>query len=224
MMAERIETVIIGGGQAGLALSSCLTRLAREHVVLERGRLAERWRSERWDSLALITPNWMTQLPGYAYQGEDPDGFIGRDQVVGFLEAYAASFAPPLRCGVHVESVQPHVVTSRYLVQATDLAQDKAATILARNVVVATGPFHEPRIPTLSAALPRGVLQLASRDYRNPAQLPPGAVLVVGSGASGCRISRTCPRAGARCTCQSAAASAGRAAIAGRTWSPGSIS
>ena len=188
MMPERIETVVIGGGQAGLALSSCLTRLGHEHVVLERGRLAERWRSERWDSLALITPNWMTQLPGYAYQGDDPAGFVGRDEVVRFLEAYAASFAPPLRGGVHVASVQPHAGAARYLVQTTDLAQGSAGTIAARNVVVATGPFQQPRIPPLSAALPAGVLQLASRDYRNPTQLPPGAVLVVGSGASGCQI------------------------------------
>ena len=187
-MTESIETVVIGGGQAGLALSSCLTRLGHEHVILERGRLAERWRSERWDSLALITPNWMTQLPGYAYQGDDPDGFIGRDAVVRFLEAYAASFHPPLRCGVRVESVQPHPGSARFRVHATDLGQDRALTIVARNVVVATGPFHQPRIPPLSAALPAGILQLASRDYRNPAQLPPGAVLVVGSGASGCQI------------------------------------
>src|SRR5829696_7765216 len=130
-MTEQVETVVIGGGQAGLALSSCLTQLGHEHVILERGRLAERWRSERWDSLALITPNWMTQLPGYAYQGDDPEGFIGRDEVVRFLEAYAASFAPPLRCGVHVESVQPHAGASHYLVQTTDLMQDRAATIAA---------------------------------------------------------------------------------------------
>src|SRR5215204_4429459 len=102
-MTVQIETVIIGGGQAGLALSSCLTQLGHEHVVLERGRLAERWRSERWDSLTLITPNWMTQLPGGRYQGDDPEGFIGRDEVVQLLEDYAASFDPPLRSGVRSE-------------------------------------------------------------------------------------------------------------------------
>jgi putative flavoprotein involved in K+ transport len=187
-MAERIETVIIGGGQAGLALSSCLTRLGHEHVVLERGRLAERWRSERWDSLTLLSPNWMTQLPGTRYQGNDPDGFVGRDWVVQFLEDYAAAFQAPLRGGVQAESVQSQAGASRYLVQTTDLVEGSAATIATRNVVVATGAFQHPKIPPLSAALPPNVLQLSSRDYRNPAQLPPGAVLVVGSGGSGSQI------------------------------------
>ena len=188
MMPEPIETVVIGGGQAGLALSYCLTRLDHEHVILERGRLAERWRSERWDSLTLLSPNWMTQLPGGRYQGNDPDGFVGRNWVVRFLEDYAAAFQAPLRCGVRVESVQPDEGDSRYLVRTTDLAHGGAATIAARNVVVATGAFQHPRIPPLSAALPTGVLQLSSRDYRNPAQLPAGAVLVVGSGGSGSQI------------------------------------
>jgi len=187
-MPERIETVVIGGGQAGLALSSCLTRLGHEHVILERGRLAERWRSERWDSLTLLSPNWMTQLPGAGYQGNDPDGFVGRDWVVQFLEDYADAFEAPLRCGVRVESVQPHTGVSRYLVQIADLVQDSTAAIVARNVVVATGAFQHPKIPPLSAALPPSVLQLSSQDYRNPAQLPPGAVLVVGSGGSGSQI------------------------------------
>ena len=188
MMPEQVQTVVIGGGQAGLALSYCLTRLGHEHVVLERGRLAERWRSERWDSLTLLSPNWMTQLPGGGYQGNDPDGFVGRDEVVRFLEDYAASFDPPLRCGVRTETVQLNDGASRYLVRTTDLRHGTAATIAARNVVVATGAFQHPRIPPLSAALPAGVRQLSSRDYRNPAQLPPGAVLVVGSGGSGSQI------------------------------------
>jgi putative flavoprotein involved in K+ transport len=188
MMPERVETVVIGGGQAGLALSYCLTRLGHEHVVLERGRLAERWRSERWDSLTLLSPNWMTQLPGRGYQGNDPDGFVGRDWVVQFLEDYAAAFEAPLRCGVQAESVQPDDGGSHYLVRTSDLAHGSTATIAARNVVVATGAFQHPKIPPLSATLPAGIRQLSSRDYRNPAQLPPGAVLVVGSGGSGSQI------------------------------------
>src|SRR5215213_9299945 len=130
MMPEMVETVVIGGGQAGLALSSCLTGLGHDHVILERGRLAERWRSERWDSLTLITPNWMSQLPGYSYQGDDPDGFISRDEVVRYLEAYAAAFDPPLRCGTRVESLRLRPGTDRYLVRTV------GQTIEARNVVV----------------------------------------------------------------------------------------
>lgn len=187
-MTEAIETVIIGGGQAGLALSYCLTQLGHEHVVLERGRMAERWRSERWDSLMLLSPNWMTQLPGAGYHGDDPDGFASRDWVVQYLEDYAAAFQAPLRCGVNVTSVQPYPGTARYVVQATELAQATEATIATRNVVVATGAFQHPRIPPLSASLPDDIFQLSSRDYRNPGQLPPGAVLVVGSGGSGCQI------------------------------------
>jgi len=189
-MTEHIETVIVGGGQAGLAMSYCLRQLGREHVVLERGRLAERWRSERWDSLTLLTPNWMTQLPGYGYRGDDPHGFVSRDAVIHYLESYAAFFRPPLRCGVRVESVRQKPGESRYVVR-TD-----AGTIEALNVVVATGPFQRPRIPPQSALLPGAVLQLHSRDYRNPTQLPSGAVLVVGSGASGLQICEDLHRSG----------------------------
>lgn len=189
-MTEHVETVIVGGGQAGLAMSYCLRQLGREHVILERGRLAERWRSERWDSLTLLTPNWLTQLPGYGYRGDDPDGFMGRDEVVRFLEGYAASFDPPLRCGVQVESVRPKPDADRYLV-STD-----TGIIEARNVVVATGPYQQPKIPAASTLLPAGLLQVHSRDYRNPAQLPPGAVLVVGSGASGLQICEDLYRSG----------------------------
>jgi putative flavoprotein involved in K+ transport len=113
---EQCETVVVGGGQAGLAMSYYLSQVGREHILLERGRLAERWRSERWDSLTLLTPNWMTQLPGYRYQGDDPDGFMGRDAVVQFLEGYAASFHPPLRGSVSVTSVQRKPDADRYLV------------------------------------------------------------------------------------------------------------
>src|SRR5215217_313445 len=105
-MAEQIETVVIGGGQAGLALSSCLTSLGHDHVVLERGRLAERWRSERWDSLALITPNWMTRLPGYAYRGDDPDGYLAASDVAELIEDYAKESAAPVLANTAVTSVR----------------------------------------------------------------------------------------------------------------------
>jgi putative flavoprotein involved in K+ transport len=189
-MTERVETVIVGGGQAGLAMSYCLSQSGQEHVVLERGRLAERWRSERWDSLTLLTPNRMTQLPGYGYGGDDPDGFISRDEVIQYLEEYAAFFDPPLRPGVEVVSLQVKPGSSRYVVRAD------GGIIETMNVVVATGPFQQPRIPPFSPSLPSELLQLHSRDYTNPAQLPPGAVLVVGSGASGLQICEDLCRSG----------------------------
>ncbi len=181
-MNEQIETAIIGAGQAGLAMSSHLSHLRREHIVLERGRIGEAWRSERWDSLVFQFPNWSLQLPQYAYQGDDPEGFAPREDVVRFLESYARLIHAPLRCGIRVVSVQQKPGAERFLVQS------ETATIETINVVIATGAFHRPAIPPCSAAMPSGVLQLHSKEYRNPHQLPTGAVLVVGCGASGCQI------------------------------------
>ena len=181
-MPERIETVIIGGGQAGLAMSYHLGQLRREHIVLERGRVAERWRSERWNSLAFQFPNWMMRLPGFAYEGDDPDGFMPRDGVVGFIEDYAKRIAPPLRCGIRVTAL-------RQLAGTTTLAVDtEHFSLEAANVVVATGPYQEPLVPAFSAALPLGTYQVTANRYIDADQLPPGRVLVVGSGASGYQI------------------------------------
>jgi putative flavoprotein involved in K+ transport len=189
---DSIETLIVGGGQAGLALSYELTRAGREHVVLERARLVERWRSERWDSLTLLSPNWMTRLPGWHYAGSDPDGFMHRDEVVGFYEAYAAAFAAPVQTEVNVTSVDVDTSRGDYLV-ATD-----RGTWRARNVVVATGMFQQPRLPGWSSQLPPAIVQVHSSHYRNPYQLPPGAVLVAGSGASGFQIAEELNRQGRR--------------------------
>ena len=181
-MAEAIETVVVGGGQSGLAMSYCLTQRRREHVVLEQGRLSERWRSQRWDSLRFQFPRWSMQLPGYQYQGDEPDGFASRDEVVRFFEGYAASFEAPLRCGVRVHHIEHRADSGRFLVE-TD-----AGSVDARNVVLATGVWQDPIVPPFSAALPSRLAQVHSSDYRNPSQLPPGAVLIVGSAASGCQI------------------------------------
>ena len=181
-MNEQIETVIIGGGQAGLAMSSHLSQLGQEHIVLERGRIGEAWRSERWDSLVFQFPNWSLRLPQYAYRGDDPEGFAPREDVVRFLESYARFIHAPLRCGSGVISVQQKPGTDRFFVQS------ETATIEAVNVVIATGAFHRPAIHPWSAAIPSEVHQLHSKEYRNPQQLPTGAVLVVGCGASGCQI------------------------------------
>ncbi|GAC1365672.1 MAG: NAD(P)/FAD-dependent oxidoreductase [Ktedonobacteraceae bacterium] len=181
-MSERIETVIIGGGQAGLALSYYLTRQGRAHLVLEQGRVGETWRSQRWDSFTLNTPNWMTRLPGFAYQGDDPDGFLPREDIVAYLKQYAASFNAPLHCGVRVTAVRQQQKGDGYIVEAEQM------TFEARNVVLATGAYPKPKLPSASAALPMDICQLSTSEYRNPQMLPSGAVLVVGTGQSGCQI------------------------------------
>jgi putative flavoprotein involved in K+ transport len=191
-MKEDIETVIIGGGQAGLAMSSHLSQLRREHIVLERGQIGEAWRSERWDSLVFQFPNWSLQLPQYAYRGDDPEGFSPREEVVRFLEDYGRFIQAPLRCGTQVVSVRQKSGSERLLVQT------ETATIEAVNVVIAIGAFHRPAILPCSAAIPSEVLQLHSKEYRNPQQLPAGAVLVVGCGASGCQIAEELYQSGRR--------------------------
>jgi putative flavoprotein involved in K+ transport len=189
-MAETIDTVVVGAGHAGLALSSCLAKKGIDHVVLERGDIAQRWRSERWDSLVFQFPNWSLQLPGYAYEGGNPDGYASKDEFIRFLETYASIIRAPVRSGTEVLALSDSkdgrsmtLETSRGIIHAS-------------NVVVATGPFQAPKIPAASRDLPPETFQIHARDYRNPAQLPPGAVLVVGSGASGTQIAEELHRSG----------------------------
>ena len=182
-MPEPVDTVIVGGGQAGLSVSYHLAQLGREHIIIERGRIAERWRSERWDSLAFQFPNWMVRLPGHAYKGEEPDGFMHRDEVVRFIEEYANKIAPPIRCGIRVTALRQKE-PGRLLVETDNFHID------ASNVVVATGPYQLPSVPAFSAALPPAMYQTTANRYSNPRQLPPGCVLVVGSGGSGCQIAQ----------------------------------
>lgn len=180
-MAEFIETIIVGGGQAGLAMSHHLAQRRREHVILERARIAERWRSERWDSLYFQFPNRMMRLPGQSYDGPEPDGFTHRDGVVRFIVDYAVRNAAPVRCGIEVTRVRC-ADGGRLRVEAGPL------TMEAANVVVASGPYQVPKVPPSAAALPPGIHQVTANRYTNPEQLPPGGVLVVGSGASGFQI------------------------------------
>ena len=175
-----IATVVIGAGQAGLALSHCLTARGLEHVVLDRGTIAHSWRTQRWDSFTLLSPNWQTRLPGYRYRGADPAGFMTGAQVVAFFEDYARSFAAPVRGGVTVRRVTP--LGRRWLIDTS------TGTLTADNVVVATGDLTHPHVPRLGSGLSPRIAQLHTSAYRNPAQLPAGAVLVVGAGPSGQQI------------------------------------
>jgi putative flavoprotein involved in K+ transport len=177
---RRVEAVVIGAGQSGLAMSRCLGQAGIEHVVLERGRVAERWRSERWDSLRLLTPNWQSRLPGFRYQGPDPDGYMTTPEVVDFLGRYARSFAAPVEEGTSVLSMAPADDGFRV---ATDRGDWQSSS-----VVIATGHCDTPLVPAIASGLPDDVVQVVPSRYRDPGQLPEGGVLVVGASASGVQL------------------------------------
>lgn len=182
-MSEYIETVIVGGGQAGLSISYYLTQKACPHIVLEQSPQASNaWRNQRWDSFTLVTPNWQIRLPGAEYQGNKPDGFMTRDEIVTYLERYVERFNLPVHYGIQVTAVEQNSSKAGYIVKTS------SGMFSATNVVVATGLFQRPKIPSFSIAFPAEIKQLHSSEYRNPEALPVGAVLVVGSGQSGCQI------------------------------------
>ncbi|MGD9905897.1 MAG: flavin-containing monooxygenase [Vicinamibacterales bacterium] len=187
---RRIDTLVVGGGQAGLAMSRCLSDRRIDHVVLERGEVAERWRRERWRSLRLLTPNWMTRLPGFAYDGPDPDGYMRVADVVTFLERYAEGSQAPVITGAAVESMR--AADGGYDVHTT------AGAWRARQVVVATGHCDTPLVPGLARQAAGRLTQLVPGDYRAPDALPDGGVLVVGASASGLQIADELVRAGRR--------------------------
>ena len=189
-MREHHDAVIVGAGQAGLAMSAVLKRHGREHVVLERRRVAERWHSERWDSLRFQFPNWSLQLPGYQYAGGDPDGFAHYSEILGIIQDYAASTPAPVREHAEVVCVEEDDAGPGFVVSLPD------GSIYARRVVIATGPFQRPFIPPLSRGIVPSLLQTDPTRYRGPEQLPAGGVLIVGSGASGCQIADELLRAG----------------------------
>jgi putative flavoprotein involved in K+ transport len=189
MTIEQIDTLIVGAGQAGLAASEHLTNNNVSHLVVERNRIAERWRSERWDSLVANGPAWHDRFPSMNFADIDPDSFAPRDKIVDYFVAFAEKIAAPIRCGVEVKALSKLEDGSGFR------AETSQGVIEAKNVIVATGPFQKPIIPALLPA-DTGIVQIHSAAYRNPAQLHAGAVLVVGAGSSGVQIADELARAG----------------------------
>ena len=186
--AVRVTTVVIGGGQAGLAMSWWLAKHAIDHVVLERGELANSWRTERWDSLRLLTPNWQSRLPGYRYQGSDPDGFRTMAETVEFIEGYAKSMSAPVRTHTTVTALRR---SEHGYAVATDNGNWQCDT-----VVIASGACNIAQVPAVSASVPGEIAMLTTMQYRNPGQIEEGGVLVVGASASGTQIADELQRAG----------------------------
>ena len=182
---HRTDVVVVGGGQAGLATSWHLVHDGVDHVVLEAATLGHEWADTRWDNFTLVTPNWHCRLPGYEYDGPDPDGFMTRDEVVAWLAGYAPTFGPPVREHTRVTSLTERA-EGGFRVEAT--GPEGPEVWEAGSVVVATGGYHVPIVPAWAPALDPSITQLHSADYRNAAQLPDGGVLVVGSGQSGAQI------------------------------------
>jgi len=184
----RIWTIVIGAGQAGLAVSHCLSAISVDHVVFERGKVADRWRRQSWDSLRLLTPNWMTRLPGFHYQGDDPDGFMAVPELVRVFERYASASRAPVLTGTTVERVEQagrqfRVVTNRDV-------------WIADAVVVATGYCAHPSVPPISSGLASSIVQVVPPAYRRPDQLPDGGVLIVGASSTGIQLADEIQRSG----------------------------
>jgi putative flavoprotein involved in K+ transport len=179
-VARSVTTVVIGAGHAGLAISRGLGERSIDHVVLERGEVANSWRRERWDSLKLLTPNWLSRLPGQRYDGPDPDGYMSMPQVIDFIDSYAQRISAPIETGTTVTSVSQ--VDGGYLV-----ASDKGSWS-CEAVVLASGAFSKPVVPALAAALPESIASVTPNEYRNPNQLESGGVLVVGASATGLQL------------------------------------
>ncbi|AFZ50905.1 MSMEG_0569 family flavin-dependent oxidoreductase [Dactylococcopsis salina] len=186
-MTLQYSVIIVGGGQAGLAMSYLLKQRSIDHLIFEKHSIGHAWRHQRWDSFCLVTPNWQCQLPGYPYAGYDPNGFMSKSEVVQYLENYARSFAPPLQEGVAVSKLDAN--------EEGFTVETSQGNYTAAQVVIATGGYHTPKIPPMAERLPKGIQQLHSVEYKNPQSLP-DQVLVVGTGQSGCQIAEDLHLAG----------------------------
>ena len=179
-MSTHHEVIVVGGGHAGLAMSYLLKEQDIDHIVLDAGAVADSWRQNRWDNFCLVTPNWQCTLPGFSYDGDDPDGFMNKEEILEFFQRYVSSFDPPLHSHVRVNEVVPG--DDRYTLHTT------AGSFTADKIVIATSNYHYPRIPEISKSITLKVKQLHSSEYKNSSSLPEGAVMVVGTGQSGCQI------------------------------------
>lgn len=188
-LKDHYSVAVIGGGQAGLSMSYHLTSKEIDHVVLERNQIGHSWRQQRWDTFCLVTPNWQCNLPGFPYSGPDPHGFMKKDDIVAYLEAFAASFSPPVFEGVAVRQLRK-LSDGLFEIQCTK------GTFTANQVVVAVGGYHKPKIPRVAEKVPASIQQIHSSDYKNPSQFPQGNILVIGSGQSGCQIAEDLHLAG----------------------------
>lgn len=189
-MKKHYSVIVVGGGQAGLAISYCLKNKGIDHLIFEKHHIGYAWQQKRWDTFCLVTPNWQCTLPGYHYSGDDPDGFMERDAIATYIKDYAKSFNPPVQEGIEVFSVKKN--RDRGLFDLTT----SMGSYTADQVVIATGSYHQPKIPRMAARLSEKIVQLHSADYKNPESLPEGEVLVVGSGQSGCQIAEDLHLAG----------------------------
>jgi putative flavoprotein involved in K+ transport len=190
-----LDAVIVGAGQAGLGVSYFLQQNGRKHIVFERGRIGESWLSQRWDSFKLNTPNLMNVLPGLPYDGSEPDGFSRPNELVHYFQRYIEYFQLPVRTGVTVISVERSEDEEHFIVKTKADGQEEE-TVTSRSVVIASGILQTPKIPATCSWLPHDIAQLHTAGYRSAAALPPGAIVIVGSGQSGCQIAEDLLSAG----------------------------
>ncbi|NJL19927.1 MAG: MSMEG_0569 family flavin-dependent oxidoreductase [Leptolyngbyaceae cyanobacterium SM1_3_5] len=183
------SVAIVGGGQAGLSMSYCLKERGIHHIIFEKHEVGYAWRSKRWDAFCLVTPNWQCRLPGYPYPGNDPHGFMRKDEIVNYVKSYATVFDPPLKEGVEVASVRKTEANQFELTTSI-------GTFTADQIVIAVGGYHLPKVPRIAERLPESIAQIHSSEYKNSQLLPAGEILVVGTGQSGCQIAEDLHLAG----------------------------